>query len=255
MGVCIWLAKFLRMSRPEQSTRNAELLEVPGHRYPSLTPTSRGSCASTRSQLPATSKISKKSSSSSSKKKNDLFQRQSSRSLLANVLDLEDNFLLLNLTAAERQTRPYIQVPTSIELSSLSTTPLSPTSPHGNADCGAGLGGLCSPRPMSSHGVGTIQRDRLNGTPGYLSISDRPTAWPADDCSSELECALLTDVLGEVRYLTGRLRQDVSTQKVCSEWKFAAMVVDRLCLWLFSIFTIVSTGTILLSTPDIANIF
>lgn len=65
----------------------------------------------------------------------------------------------------------------------------------------------------------------------------------------------MTDVLGEVRYLTGRMRQDADTQKVCSDWKFAAMVIDRLCLWLFSIFTVVSSGTILLSAPDVINIF
>jgi len=44
-----------------------------------------------------------------------------------------------------------------------------------------------------------------------------------DGCC-ELECALLTDVLGEVRYLTGKMRQEADTKKVCSEWKFAAMV-------------------------------
>lgn len=42
-------------------------------------------------------------------------------------------------------------------------------------------------------------------------------AWAADDCNSELECALLTDVLGEVRYLTGKMRREADTQKVCSE--------------------------------------
>jgi len=41
--------------------------------------------------------------------------------------------------------------------------------------------------------------------------------WSADDCGSELECALLNDVLGEVRYLTGKMRQEADTQKVCSE--------------------------------------
>jgi len=78
-------------------------------------------------------------------------------------------------------------------------------------------------------------------------------AWPVDDCS-ELECALLTDVLGEVRYLTGKMRQEADTQKVCSEWKFAAMVIDRLCLWLFSIFTVVSSGAIFLSAPDVTDV-
>jgi len=99
VGVCIWLAKFLRMSRPGQTTRKADAAEVPGQRYPSITrrPTSTGSYPPTRPQLPSTSVSSKKSSSTTSKKL-DIFQQRSSRSLLANVLDLEDDFLLLNFS-------------------------------------------------------------------------------------------------------------------------------------------------------------
>ena len=96
VGICIWLAKLLRMSRPEQQSVKRRADTVTDRRYSSLTPltSSGGSCtASRRPQL--TSATNKKSSSSS--KKNDLFQQRSSRSLLANVLDLEDDFLLLNL--------------------------------------------------------------------------------------------------------------------------------------------------------------
>jgi len=85
------------MSRPDQTTRKAEAAEVPGQRFPSITSTSTGSYPSTRRQLPSTSMSSKKSSSSTSKKL-DIFQQRSSRSLLANVLDLEDDFLLLNFS-------------------------------------------------------------------------------------------------------------------------------------------------------------
>lgn len=60
---------------------------------------------------------------------------------------------------------------------------------------------------------------------------------------------VLTDVLSEVKYLTARLNRDIQTQQACSDWKFAAMVIDRLCLWIFSICTAVSTGVILLSAP------
>jgi len=87
-----------------------------------------------------------------------------------------------------------------------------------------------------------------------LGVGRGVPAWPADDCC-DVECTLLTDVLGELRYLTARMHRDTATQKLCSEWKFAAMVVDRLCLWLFSVFTVVSSGAILLSAPDIRNIF
>jgi len=34
--------------------------------------------------------------------------------------------------------------------------------------------------------------------------------------AAELECELLADVLGEVRFLTGRMRRDADTQRVCS---------------------------------------
>ena len=168
----------------------------------------------------------------------------------ANVLDLEDHFLLLNLTPGARPSA--VQVPTSMHLPSLTTTPISPP---GKVVCGTvdDDDGIYPPPPPPRHGVDTVQRGRHNGLPGYVPTHGR-AAWPVDDCV-ELECALLTDVLGEVRYLTGRMRQDADTQKVCSEWRFAAMVVDRLCLWLFSIFTVVSSGAILLSAPDAINTY
>jgi len=102
VGVCIWLAKFLRMSRPDHATRKAEPSDITGQRLASLTATSADSCRlAPRRQTTSASKSSKKSSSSS--KNADPLQRQSSRSLLANVLDLEDDFLLLNLSRGEAQ--------------------------------------------------------------------------------------------------------------------------------------------------------
>lgn len=157
--------------------------------------------------------------------------------------------MLLNLAPTGRGIRPRgVQIPTSMKLS----TPISQSAPPGNVDCGieADVYPPPPPPPPSCHGVDTVQRGRLNGMPGYVPVDGRAAV---DDCP-ELECTLLTDVLGEVRYLTGKMRHDADTQKVCSEWKFAAMVVDRLCLWLFSLFTVVSSGAILLSAPEVTNI-
>ena len=39
-------------------------------------------------------------------------------------------------------------------------------------------------------------------------------------------------------------------QDEINDWRFAAMVVDRLCLCAFTIFTVVSTFTILFSAPS-----
>ena len=193
VGICIWLAKFLRMSRPDQTARRADPSDVPSRRYSTLTPTSGGSCTSTRRQLPSTSASNKKSSSSSSSKKNDIFQQRSSRSLLANVLDLEDDFLLLNLTPAGGGPRPRgVHVPTSVELPSLMTTPISPITPHDKVDCGMevddGLDDEYPPPPPPPHGTDPTPRGRLNGIPGYVPLDGRApmsAAWPVDDYHSD----------------------------------------------------------------------
>jgi len=121
VGVCVWLAKFLRMSRPD--------LAVGRHAHPADVGSSR---RATPRPAPNTrrhaSTSNKKSSSSLSSKSAELFHRQSSRSLLANVLDLEDNFLLLNLAPGARTTTQCASVPhapASVELPSLQA-PLSP---------------------------------------------------------------------------------------------------------------------------------
>ncbi|XP_078139244.1 neuronal acetylcholine receptor subunit alpha-7 [Centroberyx gerrardi] len=62
--------------------------------------------------------------------------------------------------------------------------------------------------------------------------------------------AELTQILEEVRYIARRFRGQDEEETVCSEWKFAAAVIDRLCLMAFSIFTILCTIGILMSAPN-----
>uniref|UniRef100_A0A1A7YNM9 Neurotransmitter-gated ion-channel ligand-binding domain-containing protein n=1 Tax=Iconisemion striatum TaxID=60296 RepID=A0A1A7YNM9_9TELE len=47
-----------------------------------------------------------------------------------------------------------------------------------------------------------------------------------------------------------RFRDQDEAEAICSEWKFAAAVVDRLCLVAFSLFSIICTFTILMSAPN-----
>ncbi|KAJ8406421.1 hypothetical protein AAFF_G00299950 [Aldrovandia affinis] len=54
-------------------------------------------------------------------------------------------------------------------------------------------------------------------------------------------------ILEEVRYIALRFRDQDRSKAACSEWKFAAAVVDRLCLVVFSIITILCTVGILMS--------
>ncbi|KAM9315028.1 neuronal acetylcholine receptor subunit alpha-7-like [Pholidichthys leucotaenia] len=57
-------------------------------------------------------------------------------------------------------------------------------------------------------------------------------------------------ILEEVQYIANRFRMQDEGEAICSEWKFAAAVVDRLCLVAFSLFSIICTFTILLSAPN-----
>ncbi|KAL7858011.1 hypothetical protein AOLI_G00181130, partial [Acnodon oligacanthus] len=60
----------------------------------------------------------------------------------------------------------------------------------------------------------------------------------------------LAKILEELRYIARRFRNQDEDESVCNEWKFAAAVIDRLCLMAFSVFTILCTFGILMSAPN-----
>lgn len=68
-------------------------------------------------------------------------------------------------------------------------------------------------------------------------------------------CALaqrdLQGILREIRFITARMRKSEEDAEVVGDWKFAAMVVDRMCLIVFTTFTVVATIAVLLSAPRI----
>ncbi|XP_069482523.1 neuronal acetylcholine receptor subunit alpha-7-like isoform X1 [Ambystoma mexicanum] len=60
----------------------------------------------------------------------------------------------------------------------------------------------------------------------------------------------MVKILEEVQYIARRFREQDEGQEICSEWKFAAAVIDRLCLVAFSLFAIICTITVLMSAPN-----
>ncbi|XP_061077140.1 neuronal acetylcholine receptor subunit alpha-7 [Conger conger] len=60
----------------------------------------------------------------------------------------------------------------------------------------------------------------------------------------------LAKILEEVRYIAKRFHDQDEEESVCNEWKFAAAVIDRLCLMAFSLFTVLCTIGILMSAPN-----
>ncbi|XP_018335016.1 acetylcholine receptor subunit alpha-type acr-16-like [Agrilus planipennis] len=58
-------------------------------------------------------------------------------------------------------------------------------------------------------------------------------------------------ILKELQFITTRMKKADEEAEVISDWKFAAMVVDRVCLIIFTLFTIIATVAVLLSAPHI----
>ena len=58
-------------------------------------------------------------------------------------------------------------------------------------------------------------------------------------------------IMQELRFITNRLRRDDELGDIIGEWKFAAIVIDRLCLIMFSTFAIISLGVCLMSAPHL----
>ncbi|XP_013097312.2 neuronal acetylcholine receptor subunit alpha-7 isoform X1 [Stomoxys calcitrans] len=141
-------------------------------------------------------------------------KERSSKSLLANVLDIDDDF---------RNVRPM--------------TP-GGTLPHNPAFYRTVYGYLEN-----------LQGD--DGSIGPIGSTRMPDAVTHHTCiktQTEYELSL---ILKEIRFITDQLRKEDEENDIANDWKFAAMVVDRLCLIIFTMFTILATIAVLLSAPHI----
>jgi hypothetical protein len=69
--------------------------------------------------------------------------------------------------------------------------------------------------------------------------------------NSNLQCRKSKEILSEIRFITNRMRRKDEIRESINEWKFAATVIDRVCLILFTLFTVISTGLCLLSAPQL----
>lgn len=124
---------------------------------------------------------------------------RSSKSLLANVLDIDDDFRHNTYQSSSHSTSFYRHDDTT--------------------------------GPGTSPGVGIIH------TSGGTSC-----------VGPHRELSL---ILKELRTITDKIRRDEEASEITNDWKFAAMVVDRLCLIIFTLFTVIATIAVLMSAPHI----
>ena len=57
-------------------------------------------------------------------------------------------------------------------------------------------------------------------------------------------------ILKEMRVITQKIKDDEDDEQKAFTWKFAAMVIDRLCMIIFAIANVVSTVGILLTSKN-----
>ena len=76
--------------------------------------------------------------------------------------------------------------------------------------------------------------------------------YPSINCSHLANCCKqLAPIIRELKFITNRMRREDEITEKIDEWKFAAMVIDRVCFILFTSFAVLSTAICLFSAPHI----
>jgi len=158
-------------------------------------------------------------------------RERSSKSLLANVLDLEDDYRMFHGGGSTGVFTNYAVGADGRRIDGRAGT----CRRHRQS---VRLYSQTAPAATAFLDSGETSTGAVNGVPGGGG-GGTPAIY------------LLKSILGELRTLTTKLRQDERFEDECSDWKFAAMVVDRLCLCLFTAFTVISTFAILFSAPHV----
>jgi len=78
------------------------------------------------------------------------------------------------------------------------------------------------------------------------TLEDASAASPCSAATRELQA-----ILRELQFITARMKKADEELELINDWKFAAMVVDRFCLIIFTLFTIFATVGVLLTAPHI----
>lgn len=86
-----------------------------------------------------------------------------------------------------------------------------------------------------------------NGPPAVgLAAHNHVGACSGATANRELQC-----ILKELKFITNRMKIHDEELEIISDWKFAAMVIDRFCLITFTAFTVITTIAVLLSAPHV----
>ncbi|KAE9549423.1 hypothetical protein FO519_007356, partial [Halicephalobus sp. NKZ332] len=82
-------------------------------------------------------------------------------------------------------------------------------------------------------------------------ISTTGSKFTQFELTSQATILLLQKIYNELKVVTRKIIENEELDSAANQWKFAAMVVDRFCLYLFSCFVITTTIAIMVSAPMI----
>ena len=208
-------------------------------------------------------KITRKTIMMQNKMKELDLKERSSKSLLANVLDMDDDLRPSSTLPGHAHIQPHhpshahSSVPGGVApppglLNNVDGYPkqtLIPTSggppglPGGFTRITPGLPSL-PPGFLPGNNVGAGDPDSTANSIGAMAGSGGglfPTGIQRE----------LSMILKEIRVITDKIRDEEDTAAIENDWKFAAMVLDRLCLITFTLFTFIATIAVLLTAPHV----
>ena len=58
-------------------------------------------------------------------------------------------------------------------------------------------------------------------------------------------------ILKEIKVITDKIKEEDETAAIEGDWKFAAMVIDRLCLIVYTLFNIIAIVVVLWTAPHV----
>jgi len=163
-------------------------------------------------------------------------KERSSRSLLANVLDMDDDFRAYSQYSSNVTSNRYGN---PVHGNSSSLPPFMPSqSCH--------QGGVTTDPSFSTVISGNLQSSTFGSQTGFTVDTENPVASYCPQAQCDLQA-----ITRELRFITSRMKKKDEESDMIADWKFAAMVVDRICLIIFTLFTIIATLAVLLSAPHI----
>ncbi|KAF6770045.1 hypothetical protein AHF37_11862 [Paragonimus kellicotti] len=189
-----------------------------------------------------------------------MMRERSSKSLLANVLNLEDDFRASGIPASPPMESSPVRVfkdhPRQKTMSGFeSSRPPPPPYPvkyfenHNKRrnEFGSDVFSPDNLSDVSENVIASPDRDS-----NRIALEDNVPILPVLLSSYRTD---LEKIVTELRFITSKIREDEQEALVNLEWKFAARVIDRFCLVVFGIFNVLTTVVILGSAPNLIASF